>query len=123
MLEAENKSLQSALGELQVSLKSMSQLVKEFEQKQKTLEQVLGPVLLVDNPMPYNAACPQGYSVLEITFQIWSANTELDRLHDDNRDRMICKPATVITSMLPLASQTVSTYRPEDDVIGPGGIR
>jgi flagellar biosynthesis chaperone FliJ len=120
-LETANADLHSSVDELEVSMENISQ---EFAQRQQALERILGPVLVIDNPMPYNTSCPAGYAALEIIFQIWSANTELDRLHDLNRDRLICKPASLTpTLMLPSISQTVNVYDPEEDRAGPGGLR
>ncbi len=117
-LETMNANLQSSVDELETNIFNVT---KEFEQRQQALESLLGPVLVVDNPMPYNSTCPEGYATLEITFFVWSANTELDRLHDLNRDRLICKPAQGVP-MLPSLSQTMGVSSLKEDRMGSGGL-
>ncbi|MBI3659006.1 hypothetical protein HY230_00855 [Candidatus Acetothermia bacterium] len=107
-LESQNKDLLSSMDELKASMANVSQQVRAFDEHQQALQQVLGPVLAIDNPIPYDSTCPPGYSALEITFQIWSANTELDRLHDTNRDRLICKASTPAMT-LPSLSQVIAS--------------
>jgi vacuolar-type H+-ATPase subunit I/STV1 len=114
--------LEGAVDEVEMSLVQIRQQVQAFEQQHQALEHVLGPVLALDNPIVYDSTCPSGYSALEVTFQIWSANTELDRLRDYNRDRLICK-ASSASLTLPMLQQVITIDQTEEAIVGAGGMR
>ncbi len=116
------EALDGAMDEIEMSLVQIRQQVHALEQQHQALEHVLGPVLALDNPVVYDSTCPSGYSALEITFQIWNANTELDRLRDYNRDRLICKASSAPLT-LPMLQQVITIYPTEEAIVGAGRMR